>query len=492
MKRMFNALLLLLLLAIVTACQNDVDELISEEPLAHANFESDKVIIAKLGFDTLAVIDEGDSYVVEGDIVLNKRLLSKYSEIPNQEEGEDFRQTKQAMHTAGLVSSTKVRAITVGFDSSLTSDAWKVATLDALSEWSNIPGCAVKLIHTTSANPDIKIGGVSSFGGTTIARASFPSSGNPGPTINVSYAYNHLSSSEKLFTMIHELGHCLGLRHTNWKNIGEGNAIHIPGTSESDSESVMHNTVRGWEGFTYDDVLAVQYMYPQNNAVSLSTGSSLCSQGEVTFSLSDIDLSNNTSVKWEAVSSSSLISGQGTLNAVFETWISYAHFVKVRAIVRYYNNDFVFESSPRWIGIPAYASMSNTEIDKFSPGSSCIFSTVEPKEFVEKGITSENTYYWIFTSFGDERMIPKIVDPKTGLDTDWLSFRSKSIQLRMPSPSVVDKVTKANRWFILELRVTNSCGTYRVSRTYKVDYASTGGGGGGGITPPIEVLPVQP
>ena len=64
--------------------------------------------------------------------------------------------------------------------------------------------------------------------------------------------------------MVHELGHCFGLRHTNWKSRNESNAYDIYGTPDSDSYSVMNGGTAEyqWSGFSEGDKKAIEYLYP--------------------------------------------------------------------------------------------------------------------------------------------------------------------------------------------------------------------------------------
>lgn len=102
------------------------------------------------------------------------------------------------------------------------------------------------------------------------AIAEFPSADNAGYRIRVNTSYT-LTESQKIFILTHELGHCLGFRHTNWASDGEPSqpvgAYQISGTPTTDSQSIMNSGsafsgVPNWSGFSTYDVIAAQTLYP--------------------------------------------------------------------------------------------------------------------------------------------------------------------------------------------------------------------------------------
>lgn len=251
-KYIRNSLFILcysMFLALTSACDNGLEAVSFEKqkPQRPASIGDDMCIIQSLGFDTLDVVKLKSGYLIQGDIYIEKSKLVAYGQP----------QTRQAYHTTGLIGHPKQRAITVGVDSSIPAsgvDDWRDEIQEAINLWN--PLSNLKMTYTTAANPDILIRSDAStpLPNNAIAAGSWPMNGKPGPSIwiNLDYDYNKtIPRLQKIYNMVHELGHCFGLRHTNWKSRNESNAYDIYGTPDSDSYSVMNGGTAEyqWSGF---------------------------------------------------------------------------------------------------------------------------------------------------------------------------------------------------------------------------------------------------
>lgn len=215
------------------------------------------------------IIDLNGYFLIEGDILIdkNKHPNIKQAYITNNE--------------GYLITYTKQNNITVRIDSSIPSsgeDNWRDAIANAINDWNSIGDCQIHFTLTTDSNADITIqSDKGDFYYTTyvaglgyveyvLAAAEFPD-GYPGYRIRINldfYGNYILSQNQMRYNIVHELGHCIGLRHTNWSGLGESTANQIVTTPTSESYSIMNGgtAFNSWVGFTAYDVRAIQVLYP--------------------------------------------------------------------------------------------------------------------------------------------------------------------------------------------------------------------------------------
>lgn len=229
------------------------------------------------GFSTENVRKVDNGYLVEGDIVLTKENLSETSTSPNLLIAND-----EQYRTTNLVTSLP-RVITVSVSGTLTGiTVWSNATNNLIARY-NALGLRVTFQRVASGgNVDIIGFDQGPSGGyITLGSSGFPtSSGNPYNQIKMNtnpQAYG-TNPNEFYITSVlqHEMGHCIGFRHTDYFNrslscgghksnerAGSIGAVLIPGTpSGFDSESFMLACSAGTDRtFNPNDIVALNYLY---------------------------------------------------------------------------------------------------------------------------------------------------------------------------------------------------------------------------------------
>lgn len=168
------------------------------------------------------------------------------------------------------VAADQVKSINYFVRPSVANDcgaAWVTAITNGANKWGAASYCRVKFYKVTSqAAADIVFGSDSdtgmpidfqNLGSGTVAQANLSFAGQPGPWVSINDAYANSPSSEKLNTIMHELGHTLGYEHTD-----ESDGIHIHGTPNSDAASVMLANVTSTTTFSAGDLRASRIYYP--------------------------------------------------------------------------------------------------------------------------------------------------------------------------------------------------------------------------------------
>jgi Dual-action HEIGH metallo-peptidase len=278
MKKIFYAAgLAVVLTGIIVSCSKSS----AKEVKANVLSEAEKQMIASAGFNkNWAEKTDDGSFLIEGDILLTATELQQLSGVT---EHEMIVANEEHYRTTNVVSapSTGARTITVRLGSGFPS-YYSTGLDQALARYNNL-GLRIRFQRVSTGGNIVISGadlGPSTSGGCILGRASgFPTGGNPssGFTLSTSScATSFISTANKADeVMAHEIGHCIGFRHTDFmnrascgQNINEGTAgigaVHIPGTPTTVSgtyNSWMMACTNSNPAFSSADGVALRYVY---------------------------------------------------------------------------------------------------------------------------------------------------------------------------------------------------------------------------------------
>lgn len=292
MRKNISYILIVMLFVTFSSCEKE--NAIVEN--VGAQIQSEYLEIIKgMEFDETSAVDMGEYILVEGDIMFIKKDLHQYAI------------TRQA-RTDFLVREDKRSNILIKIDTSMPvsgDDNWRNAIGSAIDEWNKLKS-GLYMSLTTSSEYDILIksdnGSLPYY---AVAAAGPPSpEGNPHNSILVNLDFDNnrvMTEGQKIYNIVHELGHCVGLRHTNWRGLDEPTGITIPGTpndsNNPDPSSVMNGgtALASWTWFSINDDKAIRTLYP---GVVLSGPESFCFDG--TYSVSAMPQGYSLSWSWSA------------------------------------------------------------------------------------------------------------------------------------------------------------------------------------------------
>jgi hypothetical protein len=250
----------------LVSCENEPEGVVKKEDISSETLGK----IYKMGFGTADVKKVEEGYLVEGDIILTDSELNATHDPQFLRIGE----TEQ-YRTTNLVSTGSGRTIRVGISTSLPTSY--VAALDEAIARYNAEGLLIRF-QRVSSSPNITLTKAPA-GSSYLASAGFPSGGNPyySVKVNSDYIGSNPVRSYLATILAHEIGHCIGFRHTDYMDrsyscggayTNEGastvGAIHIPGTpTTADATSWMLACIGTGQSrpFNANDRTALRYLY---------------------------------------------------------------------------------------------------------------------------------------------------------------------------------------------------------------------------------------
>lgn len=230
---------------------------------------SDKTLeqIYQLGFSNKNVVAEEGGYLVEGDILLTEKDLGSRPSMQFLRVGGE-----EQYRTYNLVTKLP-RTITVSLSSQLPSSY--ISALDEAINRYNALNLTLRFSRVSSGATISIVKGNGNF----LASAGFPTSaGEPYNQIKVnSRAIGNQPLGTVASILAHEMGHCIGFRHTDYMDrsyscggspTNEGastvGAVQVPGTPAGpDPNSWMLSCIGSGDNrpFNSNDKTALNYLY---------------------------------------------------------------------------------------------------------------------------------------------------------------------------------------------------------------------------------------
>ncbi|MGD8780253.1 MAG: M57 family metalloprotease [Ignavibacteria bacterium] len=236
--------------------------------------------ILSMGYKETDVEEYDDYFLLQGDIRFDK---------------EEDKLSKVTQYNTNNTVTQDHYSIKVYIDNSTFNNySLGLAIMYAKAAYNNL-NSQIFFSSTGPSSYDIRVINDTSIPGA--GQSGFPnSSGEPYGTVRLNenqlpnYGVSTGDHYKLAFLLIHEIGHCIGLRHTNWKSAGEPTssygANHIPSTSVDDGSygtygspdpNSVYNTgnfyggtIPSFSSFSTDDETAIETLYASGQPGSVT------------------------------------------------------------------------------------------------------------------------------------------------------------------------------------------------------------------------------
>ena len=234
-----TVLLATLCFVFLFSCEEPEEAVVPDTTVTSVNIPDEvKAQFLRLGFDPSDLIMQGEDYWIEGDIVVSPETLNEMlSSEPNTASGPEGEQWR---YSKGIVSH-HMKTIRI----SPTDNGIRfLRGIDrAIHNFNSLSLLSFEMVRVPVGAPsDIIISRFASRKGDPHGSAQLPRRGRPGYRIKIysdvfNYSDNYIEG-----VITHELGHAVGLRHSNPTSRELKTSVLIPNTPRYDPLSIMSGT----------------------------------------------------------------------------------------------------------------------------------------------------------------------------------------------------------------------------------------------------------
>jgi hypothetical protein len=210
--------------------------------------------ILALGFNKGNIVEYKDYYLVDGDMVFKKNLKLN-APLPT---------LKQAHYpnSSIYIPSTVYVYIDRSSFSYIDSAAITSAAEQAMYYYNQLYTNTFFYRSETYSQCKIYITNGQLSENNCGGWGDYPAAGFNGSTLYLDEDFIVENSEDLVLLIAHQMGHIIGLRHTDWYEQGENEAWQITGTPEypaTDGSSMMNKVTcdKSWGGFSYYDQVAI-------------------------------------------------------------------------------------------------------------------------------------------------------------------------------------------------------------------------------------------
>lgn len=300
------------LLMLLFACKKNTDLTTPESPGNPAISNGVSAYLQSKGFNVQGLRDNGDCYLVEGDILIDKKTIEagmkgSSSSLPSSTLGGHTSPTSSgggittnqyalnpvnSADGTGIIGWGNTANITYFIDPSVLADLpnnadWINAINAAAQNWTNIANCSLNFTQVANANAanlifyadnaaNVPAGGAN-IPPTTFAWTRLPSNNLVGSAVIINHNGPVTNVNGKLWVIQHEMGHAVGMRHSDLPSTGEPfsavdnfnqqiSATLLGASPSNDATSVMRHASDGMTLIPFDpwDLFAARILYPDN------------------------------------------------------------------------------------------------------------------------------------------------------------------------------------------------------------------------------------